>query len=90
VQKEFAHDDTVACQIAFEVADVLEALVPNLVGDKFRRQLLRAQKFRMHAYRGRLFVIAAIEDADAAALRQTPHAAPKIIMIEFFGRRSFE
>ena len=55
-----------------------------------RRDLLLGEKFRMHPRHQAFLVIGAIEDADAAALRQRDHAAPHEIVIEFVGCRLLE
>ena len=39
----------------------------------------------MHADDEYFFVVRTIEDADAAALRQTARSAPKEVMFQFFG-----
>src|ERR1051326_1128568 len=44
----------------------------------------------MHAHDERLFVVAAIEDADAPALRQTLGATPEKVVVQLFRRRCFE
>jgi hypothetical protein len=44
----------------------------------------------MHTHHERLFVVAAVENADAPALRQRLHAAPEIIVIKIFGARRLE
>ena len=44
----------------------------------------------MHPHHQAFLVIGAVEDADAAALRQRDRAAPHEIMIEFMGRRLLE
>src|SRR5437867_10451050 len=44
----------------------------------------------MNAYNERLLVITAIEDADTTTFRQSLHATPKIIVVEFFRGRSLE
>ena len=55
-----------------------------------RRHLLLGQDFRMHPHHQAFLVIGAVEDADAAALRQRDHAAPQEIVIEFERRRLLE
>ena len=44
----------------------------------------------MHAHHEHLFVVAPVEDADAAALGQGLHAAPHEIVIEILRRRGLE
>ena len=45
------------------------------------------ENFRMHPHHQHFLVIRAIEDADAAALRQAPGGAPHEIVIEFVAGR---
>ena len=77
-------------QVALEGADVLKALVPDALRHASLRQLLPREKLRMHAHHERLLVVAAVENADASALRQLLHAAPEIIVIEVRARRPLE
>ena len=44
----------------------------------------------MHFHDQHFFVIRAIEDADAASLRQGLHATPQVVVVQFFRRRMFE
>ena len=53
--------------------------------DQRRRELLLGQEFRMHAHHERLLVVAAVEDADVAAVGQHLHAAPEIVVVEILG-----
>ena len=48
------------------------------------------QKLRMDPHDERLLVIAAVEDADMAAVGQALHAAPEIVVIQLFGGRGLE
>ena len=77
-------------EVALEGADVLEALVPDLLGDQLRRQLLLGEELRVHAHDQRLLVVAAVEDADAAALGQALHAAPEVVVVEILAGRRLE
>src|SRR6266536_95366 len=71
-------------QVPLETADVVEALLPDVLGDEFRRQRLLLQKLWVDAHHERLLVVAAIEDPNAPALRYVLHAAPQKIVIELF------
>ena len=51
---------------------------------------LSLQNFRVHADDQHFFVIRAIEDTDAAALRQSLRGAPQKIVIQFLCARMFE
>src|SRR5262245_21091316 len=90
MQKELANDDAVACQVALEAADVLKALLPDIFRDQFGWQLLLFQEFPMHAHDQGLLVIAAIENSDPTALRQTLDTAPKKIVVQILGRWRLE
>ena len=70
MQEELPHDDAVARQVSLEAADVLKPLLPDVLGDQRRRELLLRQKLRMHAHHERFLVVAAVEDADVAAVGQ--------------------
>ena len=54
------------------------------------RQLLLREELRVHADDERLLVVAAIEDPDAAALRQALHAAPQVVVVEVLAARRLE
>ena len=54
------------------------------------RQFLPLEYLRMHAHDQHLFVIRAVEDADASALRQAFDVAPHEIVVEFLARRLLE
>src|SRR5262249_28159129 len=90
VEEELADDDAVPREVALEVADVPEALLPDVLRDDLRWQLLLRQEFRMHADDEGLLVVAAVEDADAPALRKALHAPPEVIVVEVLGRRRLE
>ncbi len=62
----------------------------DVLGDQPGRKLLLVQQFRMHPRHQAFLVIRAIEDADAAPLRQRNRAAPHEIMIEFVRGRLLE
>ena len=52
--------------------------------------LLLGENFRVHPHHEAFFVVGAVEDADAAALRQRDHAAPEEIVVKLPGRRLLE
>jgi hypothetical protein len=87
VQEELADQHAVARQVAFECADVLVAVVPDILAEKLRWQLLGGQVFGVHLHGEHLLVVTAIEDADAPALGQVPQAAPQVVMVELFRAR---
>src|SRR5262249_38158046 len=88
VEKELANADAVARQIALEAADVVKAFLPDVFCDELGRQLLLLQEIAVHPHDEGLLIVAAIENADAAALRQVFHAAPQVIGAEVLaGRR---
>src|SRR5262249_52806575 len=90
VEKELANDDAIARQISLEVAYVLVAIVPDLLGDELGRQHLAIQELGMNTDDERLFIVAAIEDADASPFRQRCQASPEVVVIEILGRRRLE
>jgi len=46
MEKEFPHDHAIAREVLFEITDVFEALLPNLLANKFWRQFLVRKEFR--------------------------------------------
>ena len=90
VEKEFQDHRAVAREVALERGNVLEPLLPDVLGDQLRGDLLVGKNFRMHPRHQAFFIIGAVEDADAATLRQRNRAAPQEIMIEFVGGRLLE
>src|SRR5215469_15973996 len=90
MQEKLNDDDAIADEISFKRANVLEALLPNALGNQGRWNSLLCQKFRMYADHQRFLVIAPVENADVSAIRQGFHAAPEIIVIEVLGRRRLE
>ncbi len=56
----------------------------------FGGNLLFGENFRVHPHHQTFLVMGAVEDADAAALRQRDHAAPEEIVVEFLCRRLLE
>jgi len=90
IAKELPHDRAVAGEVAFKGADVLKAFRPDAFGHEWRGQFLSGEKLRVHPHHERLFVVAAVEDADAPALRELLHAAPEIVVIQVFIGRCLE
>jgi hypothetical protein len=72
------------------MADVVEPVLEDVLGDQRRRQLLLLKQVVVHPDHEHLFVVGAVEDADLAALRQTGDAAPEKIMIELLVGRLLE
>src|SRR5262245_48931445 len=60
----------VAGEVALECADILEPLLPDVLGDKPGRHFLFCQHLRMNPHDQDFFVIGPIEDSDAPALRK--------------------
>ena len=54
------------------------------------REALAGQQFGMHAHHQRLFVVRAVEDADAASLRYADGGTPEEIVREFLVARRLE
>ena len=90
MEEELANDNAVARQVALETANVLEALLPDVLSDELGWEHLLLEKFRVDAHDERFLVVAAIEDPNAPALRHIPHATPQEIVIEFFRRWRLE
>ena len=90
LQEEFQDQRAVAREMAFEIADVLEALVARYPCRRARRQLLAFQQFRVHAHDQHFLVVGAVEDADTPALGQALSDAPEKIVIELLLARLLE
>src|SRR5215475_814000 len=90
MEEELANDDAVAREVALKATDVLKAFFPNVLRDQAGWKLLPREKLRMHAHNQRFLVIAAIENANAAALRQTFHATPQVIVVQVFAGGGLE
>src|SRR5437879_11070323 len=74
VEEEFEDDRAIAREVALEPANILEPLAPDVFGYQPGRNLLLRKQLPMHPRHQAFFVIRAIEDADAATLRQRNHA----------------
>src|SRR3954451_11847285 len=68
VEEELQDDCAVAREIALEGGDVLEALLPDVLGDEPWRQLLGFEDLGMDARDQAFLVVGTVEDANAAAL----------------------
>ena len=90
MEEKLAHDDAVAGQVALERPDVLVPLVPQALGEQFARDLLLLEDFRVDANDQRLFVVTAVENADAAAFGHALRATPQEIVVEFLAGRRLE
>src|SRR6266446_3612195 len=91
MQEELDDVRAVAVQMTLQAEDRPVALLPDVV---FVRQVARnaltLEDLRMHAHDQHLFVIGAIEDADASPLRQVSGRAPEKIVLELLGARMLE
>ena len=68
------------------VVDRVEALLPQIVEILgHARQALAVEVLGVHAHDEHLLVVAAVEDADAAALGQRALHAPQEVVIELLG-----
>ena len=85
VEEEFQDHGAIARKVALERGNVPEPLAPDVLGHQFRGKLFLGEDFPMHPRHQTFLVVRAIEDADAAALRQRDHVAPHEIVIEFVG-----
>ena len=83
-RKNFRISDAVARQIALERADVLEALLPDVLGHELGGQFLFREKLRMHAHDQHFFVVGAVENADPPALGKALVRAPQEVVVELF------
>ena len=90
VEPELEDHGTVARQVLLVVPNRLEALAP----DGFRvdgiREPLSLENARVNPHHEDFFVVAAIEDAYAAALREADGAPPQEVVVDLEGRRPLE
>ena len=78
-------------EVPLQIDDRTIAVVPDrLVVARRVGQAFAAQNFGMHADDQHLLVIGAVEDADAAALRQVARGAPEEIVLQFARARMLE
>src|SRR6516162_4720322 len=90
MQKKLPDHDAVPGKVAFEAANILEALLPDSLRNKRRWNFLLCQKLRMHANHQRFLVIAPIENANVPAVRQAFHTAEEKIVVEVLRSRRLE
>lgn len=91
IQPELHNRDAIASQVPLVICDGLHAVLPQLLAAlRMVGNTLRAQVLRVHPDGEHLLVVAAVEHADAAALRQCARRAPEKIVIEFFVRWRLE
>jgi hypothetical protein len=76
--------------VALESTDAVEALRPDSFADELRRQVLLPQQLAPNPHHQHVFVIGAVEDADASAGRQAPRRPPQKIMLQILGARMLE
>jgi hypothetical protein len=86
MQKELPDQDSVAAEIAFEIADVFVTILKSVFPDQLRWELLSLEVFAVNANDECFLVVTAVKDADAATLRQALDAAPEVIVIEIVAR----
>src|SRR3546814_1963047 len=67
VEEDLDQRGAVAREVAFHAADILEALLPDPVGDEFLGKLLPREQFRVDTDDQHLLVIGPVENADTPA-----------------------
>ena len=82
IEEELEDHGPGAGQMELVVADRLEALLPDRLQVDRPGELLPSEILRMDPHHQHLFVVAAVEDADAAALGQALRRPPEEIVIE--------
>lgn len=90
VEEEFSDDDAVVSEVGFEIVDVFVALFPDVLSEELGRQLLFLEQLGVDTDDEDFFVIGAVKDPDASAFGEVTLAAPKVVVVKFFWRRSFE
>lgn len=82
---------TIFGQVVFPVADMLVALLPDVLVVLDRvRQLLSLQNARVNANDDHFLIVRTVKNANAAAFRESLLMPPQIVMVEFLGRRSLK
>ena len=90
VEPELENHGALLRQIPLVVRDRPQAGRPRTSSDGGSGQLLRGEELGVHAHDEHLLVVAAIEDRDAAALRQLRRRAPEEIVRELAFARLLE
>ena len=81
VEEEFQDHDAVVREVLFEVVDVLEATIPNILVLCDWRQPLPLQDLGMDADDQDFLVIRTVEDTDASPFRQPLRAPPEVVVV---------
>src|SRR5262249_16682119 len=76
-QEELQNDGPLPREVVLEASDVGEPLVPDALAHEPRGKPLPLQDLLVHAHDEDLFVVGAVEDANAAALRKALNVAPQ-------------
>src|SRR4029078_9170806 len=90
VEKEFEDQGALAGNVVFEMCNVGKPFIPDMFAHELWRQFLPFEYFRMHTDDQNLFVILAVENSYASALRQTFGVTPHEIMVEVLARGLLE
>jgi hypothetical protein len=90
VEKKFADDHPVACEVALEGVDVFVALLPDVLGDEAVGKLLRAKKWGMHADGEHFFVVRTVEDTNFAAFGNGFVDTPQVVAVQLLRAGRFE
>src|SRR5215471_14988527 len=90
MQKELEDDRPLSSKVILEMRDVGEPLIPDFLADVRRGQPLATEDLGVHAHDQDLFVVRAVEDADAPALGQALDVAPHEVVLEVFPRGLLE
>src|SRR5215475_11117415 len=73
-RKNFRMTTPIAREVAFDIADVLVALLPDALGHQLLRDLLFCQELGMNPDNEGLFVVTTVENPDPPPFRQTLQA----------------
>src|SRR6476659_7007244 len=89
MQEEFEDERPVPRQVPLEIIDILVTFAPEIFV-RFSLCPCLVQPLWMHLHHQYVFIIAAVEDTDAAALRESLHVTPEKVVVEFLRRRLLE
>jgi hypothetical protein len=81
IQEEFANHYAIAAEITLIAANILKALLPDILRNERTWDLLISEQLLVDANHQHFLVIGTVEDSDPAAAGSALHSAPQIIVV---------